>query len=183
MGKDGLWRVATPRVAQQYRMNVGTIVELPLLKVKLRRGPVLGEVEESFIQGLVPGDTFTFDGLLQVQPSAQNRYDIGFYIGADPLASTNADCAVAVIPPEISNIDNDGCGDTVGCNTPPCHRVARRGVRTALASADVWQVWQFWKVMATEAWCMANVVPSTTSASAASRSSGRNCDRTRPRSG
>src|SRR5471030_904108 len=43
-------------------MNVGTIVELPLIKVKLRRGPMLGEVEESFIQGLVPGDTFVFAG-------------------------------------------------------------------------------------------------------------------------
>jgi ATP-dependent Lhr-like helicase len=43
---------------RQFRMNVGTIVELPLIKVKLRRGPILGEVEESFVQGLVPGDTF-----------------------------------------------------------------------------------------------------------------------------
>ena len=60
---------------------------------------------------------------------------------------------------------NDGCGDTVGCNTPPCHKVARRGVRDALVNAEVWQVWQFWDVMASEAWRIANVVPSTTSAS------------------
>ena len=45
-------------------MNVGTIVELPLMKVRLRRGPVLGEVEEGFVQGLVPGDTFVFAGRL-----------------------------------------------------------------------------------------------------------------------
>ena len=56
--------LASPLVARQYRMNVGTIVELPLIKVKLRRGPMLGEVEESFIQGLVPGDTFVFAGRL-----------------------------------------------------------------------------------------------------------------------
>ena len=56
--------LASPLVARQFRMNVGTIVELPLIKVKLRRGPILGEVEESFIQGLVPGDTFVFAGRL-----------------------------------------------------------------------------------------------------------------------
>ncbi len=76
-GKDGLWRVANPRVAQAYRMNVGTIVEEPMLKVKLVRarggaagysGPVarggrlLGEVEEYFVEGLVAGDTFVFAG-------------------------------------------------------------------------------------------------------------------------
>jgi ATP-dependent helicase Lhr and Lhr-like helicase len=61
---DGRWMLASPMVAGQFRMNVGTIVELPLLKVKMRRGPVLGEVEEAFIQGLVPGDTFVFAGRL-----------------------------------------------------------------------------------------------------------------------
>jgi ATP-dependent Lhr-like helicase len=61
---DGLWEVTRPDVVRQYRMNVGTIVEQPLMKVKLRAGPVLGEVEEYFIQGLVPGDTFIFAGQL-----------------------------------------------------------------------------------------------------------------------
>jgi ATP-dependent Lhr-like helicase len=61
---DGRWMLASPMVARQFRMNVGTIVELPLIKVKMRRGPVLGEVEESFIQGLVAGDTFVFAGRL-----------------------------------------------------------------------------------------------------------------------
>lgn len=32
--KDGLWRVAHPRVAQQYRLNVGTIIEVPALNVR-----------------------------------------------------------------------------------------------------------------------------------------------------
>lgn len=76
-GKDGLWRVANPRIAQQYRMNVGTIVEEPMLKVRLGRsrrsapgapaapvrgGRVLGEVEEYFAETLLPGDTFIFAG-------------------------------------------------------------------------------------------------------------------------
>ena len=40
-GKDGLWRVANPRIAQQYRMNVGTIIDTPTVKIRLvgkRRG-------------------------------------------------------------------------------------------------------------------------------------------------
>ena len=36
--QDGLWRIAHPRVAQAYRMNVGTIVESEMLKVRLVRG-------------------------------------------------------------------------------------------------------------------------------------------------
>lgn len=37
LGKDGFWRVSSPAVAQAYRMNVGTIVEAELLKVRLGR--------------------------------------------------------------------------------------------------------------------------------------------------
>ncbi|WP_342363536.1 ligase-associated DNA damage response DEXH box helicase [Terrarubrum flagellatum] len=77
-GKDGLWRVSNPRVAQQYRMNVGTIVEAAMLKVRLGRirartpglpggkvamgGRVLGEIEEYFAETMTPGDTFIFAG-------------------------------------------------------------------------------------------------------------------------
>ena len=99
--KDGLWRIAHPKVAQSYRMNVGTIVESDVLKVRLVRGAasatksasrgggssllnypaklaggetkpytgrvsrggrVLGEIEEYFLETLVPGDTFLFGG-------------------------------------------------------------------------------------------------------------------------
>lgn len=62
-GEDGGWRVADARFARQYRMNVGTIVEAVTLKVRLGR-QVLGEVEEYFVQGLTPGDTFVFAGRL-----------------------------------------------------------------------------------------------------------------------
>jgi ATP-dependent Lhr-like helicase len=72
LGKDGKWRVANPFVAQRYRLNVGTIVEADMLKVRLvrarasrmiaRGGRVLGEVEEYFIETMVPGDTFVFAG-------------------------------------------------------------------------------------------------------------------------
>jgi len=71
-GPDGLWRIAHPRVAQQYRLNVGTIIEAPMLNVRLTRmsrnavalrgGKVLGRIEEGFIEALAPGDTFLFAG-------------------------------------------------------------------------------------------------------------------------
>ena len=77
--KQGRWRVANPRVRQSYRLNVGTIVEESMLKVRLvrsrgakghtgstgvlgRGGRMLGEIEEYFIEGLVVGDTFVFGG-------------------------------------------------------------------------------------------------------------------------
>ena len=68
---EGLWRIAHPRVAQQYRLNAGTIVEAPMLKVRLvrprrigpaRGGLLLGEIEEWFAEQLSPGDTFLFAG-------------------------------------------------------------------------------------------------------------------------
>jgi len=73
LGKDGRWRVTHPRVAQRYRMNVGTIVEADMIKVRLvrsrrsgavvpRGGRILGEVEEYFIETLSVGDTFVFAG-------------------------------------------------------------------------------------------------------------------------
>ena len=73
---DGLWVARTARDKQQHRMNVGTIFEAASLPVRLasfrggkaggRRAMVpgrkLGEIEEYFIEGLTPGDTFLFAG-------------------------------------------------------------------------------------------------------------------------
>jgi ATP-dependent helicase Lhr and Lhr-like helicase len=60
--------VRSERIARQHRMNIGTIVEAPLVKVRLvgkrRVGPLLGEVEEYFVNLLRPGDTFMFAGRL-----------------------------------------------------------------------------------------------------------------------
>jgi ATP-dependent Lhr-like helicase len=66
----GLWGISHPSIAQQYRLNVGTIVESPMLKVVLGRprngtfrgGRVLGEIEESFLEMLRQGDAFQFSG-------------------------------------------------------------------------------------------------------------------------
>ena len=55
---EGRVHVRGERVARQHRMNIGTIVEAPLVKVRLvgkrRFGPVLGEVEEYFVNLLRP---------------------------------------------------------------------------------------------------------------------------------
>jgi ATP-dependent Lhr-like helicase len=60
----GLVHVMGERIARQHRMNIGTIVEEPLLKVRYagRGGAPLGEVEEYFVNMLTPGDTFIFAG-------------------------------------------------------------------------------------------------------------------------
>jgi ATP-dependent Lhr-like helicase len=63
-GEDGRWRIASERLARQYRMNAGVIVEAPTLKVRMTNGRRLGQVEEYFAMGLVPGDTFLFAGRL-----------------------------------------------------------------------------------------------------------------------
>ncbi len=72
--EDGKLRLSHPRLAQQIRLNVGTIVESPMLKVRLVRprggkrdmplngGRMLGEIDEDFIGGLETGDTFVFAG-------------------------------------------------------------------------------------------------------------------------
>ena len=61
---DGLYEISSKTTIRDYRMNVGTIVEAPTLKVRLGRGRVLGEVEESFVNHLTEGDTFIFAGRL-----------------------------------------------------------------------------------------------------------------------
>jgi ATP-dependent Lhr-like helicase len=61
---EGTVHVRSERVARQFRMNIGTIVEAPMTKVRLKRGAVLGEVEEAFASQLAPGDTFMFAGRL-----------------------------------------------------------------------------------------------------------------------
>ena len=58
---NGYYILSDKRYRQQYRMNIGTIVEAPALKVKLRH-KTLGTIEEWFINKLSPGDTFYFGG-------------------------------------------------------------------------------------------------------------------------
>ena len=70
---DGRYRARNRDVAQRHRMNIGAIVESPMLNVRLvapgasasshaRGGRQLGQVEEWFADQLSPGDTFLFAG-------------------------------------------------------------------------------------------------------------------------
>ncbi len=63
---EGRIHITGARTARQARMNSGTIVEAPLLRVQLagRGGQRLGEVEETFANMLREGDTFMFAGRL-----------------------------------------------------------------------------------------------------------------------
>ena len=95
-GKDGRWRITHPRVAQRYRMNVGTIVEVDMLKVRLvrsrasgavvpRGGRLLGEVEEYFIETLTPGDTFVFAGeILKYEALVEDEVYVSRASATDP---------------------------------------------------------------------------------------------------
>lgn len=93
--KEGRWRVSNPQVAQQYRMNLGTIVEATELNVRLvkrnqlgsvgRGGMSLGKVEEYFLEQLVQGDTFLFSGkVLRFEGIRENECLVTNAVSLDP---------------------------------------------------------------------------------------------------
>ena len=73
---DGIWRARNDEVRSRHRMNIGVIVESPMISVRMvsfykganvekrlmRPGRKLGEMEEYFFEMLTPGDTFLFAG-------------------------------------------------------------------------------------------------------------------------
>ena len=69
--KDGSIVLREAKMARQYRMNIGTIVESPMMKVKLRNR-TLGSIEENFVVNLSPGDTFLFGGQVLTFESISN---------------------------------------------------------------------------------------------------------------
>lgn len=93
LNKDGKWRVSNPRVVQQYRLNVGTIVEVPSLNVRYvragkgaasRGGPILGKIEEYFLETMSPGDTFLFAGkMLRFEGIRENECYVSNATGND----------------------------------------------------------------------------------------------------
>ncbi|MEM9751151.1 MAG: ligase-associated DNA damage response DEXH box helicase, partial [Pseudomonadota bacterium] len=101
--EDGRFRVKDGRVAQQYRMNVGAIIEAPSLAVRLttrrsgsggraragggRAGRKLGTIEEWFVDGLTPGDTFLFSGqMLRFEGLQETDVLVTRAPGEDPKA-------------------------------------------------------------------------------------------------
>ncbi|WP_372614191.1 ligase-associated DNA damage response DEXH box helicase [Aquicoccus sp.] len=100
MLRDGQWQLRDPRAASRIRMNIGTIQDSELLKVRLGgRGKPLGEVEEGFAASLSPGDTFLiggrvvrFDGLreltVEVSPHTAKSPKIAVFSGTKFATST-----------------------------------------------------------------------------------------------
>ncbi len=81
---DGRFILVSKQAARRHRMSIGTIVSQAHVRVKMRRGGSLGEVEESFAGRLQPGDIFRFsgkrlevirfsDGELIVKPAGSRR--------------------------------------------------------------------------------------------------------------
>jgi ATP-dependent Lhr-like helicase len=64
LAADGRFRVASPLAARRHRLSVGTIVGEAQVTVRMVRGGALGQVEESFLGRLNPGDVFQFAGRL-----------------------------------------------------------------------------------------------------------------------
>ncbi|APX89383.1 DNA ligase-associated DEXH box helicase [Brevirhabdus pacifica] len=98
---DGLWQLRDPRRARQIRMNIGTIIDTDMLKVRLRGrgGKPLGEVEEGFAATLTAGDTFLIGGrvvryetlremVVEVSPRADKEPRIATYMGTKFATST-----------------------------------------------------------------------------------------------
>ncbi|MCV3243215.1 ligase-associated DNA damage response DEXH box helicase [Mesorhizobium sp. ZC-5] len=91
--KDGKWRISHPRFAQQYRLNVGTIIESPMLNVRYvrqgkgassRGGAPLGKIEEYFLETMSPGDTFLFAGrTLRFEGIRENEAYVSNATGVD----------------------------------------------------------------------------------------------------
>ena len=69
-GRNGLWRARNGEIIARHRMNAGAIVEIPMLSIKVASsrgrqrvgGRKIGEMEESFLEQLSPGDCFLFSG-------------------------------------------------------------------------------------------------------------------------
>jgi ATP-dependent Lhr-like helicase len=67
---EGRWTVRNGETAQRHRMNVGAIIDIPMLNVRIAStrankkvgGRKVGEMEESYLEQLAPGDTFLFAG-------------------------------------------------------------------------------------------------------------------------
>lgn len=93
--KDGRWRVSNPAVAQQYRLNLGTIVEAAELNVRMvkrnakgtvgRGGMSLGKVEEYFLEQPGAGRYVPFAGkVLRFEGIRENECLVSQAFSMDP---------------------------------------------------------------------------------------------------
>lgn len=60
--EDGVYKVVDQRMARRHKLSIGTIVGDHLINVRYNRGPSIGNIEESFITKINPGENFWFAG-------------------------------------------------------------------------------------------------------------------------
>ena len=90
---EGRVHIRGARTARQARMNLGTIVEAPLLKVRYagRGAGALGEIEEGFVSMMTPGDTFMFAGrLLRYVRLRETTVEVADGGGGEPMVPAYA---------------------------------------------------------------------------------------------
>ncbi|THD85009.1 ligase-associated DNA damage response DEXH box helicase [Aliigemmobacter aestuarii] len=86
--RDGRWQLRDPRQAAVIRQNLGTIIDVETLKVRLKGRPggtPLGEVEEGFASTLTPGDTFLIGGeIVRYEGLREMTVEVTRQPGRDP---------------------------------------------------------------------------------------------------
>ena len=95
---DGRLRISHPKIAQKYRLNAGTIVDTPMLKVRLisgqrggkisalQGGRVLGQIDESFVEQMPPQATFVFAGeVLRFEGLRETEVYVSRATASDPM--------------------------------------------------------------------------------------------------
>lgn len=103
-GKSDNYQIANKRDTRRYRMNIGTIVESPYMKIMIRN-KTLGSIEENFIINLSVGDTFLFGGqvlqfegihnsIVMVKRSKDKQAQIPSYAGGRMPLSTHLSSVV-----------------------------------------------------------------------------------------
>ncbi|WP_022976513.1 ligase-associated DNA damage response DEXH box helicase [Nevskia ramosa] len=106
--EDGVLFVEDATIARRHRMSVGTITADSMMRVKFLSGAGIGQVEESFIARLKPGESFQFAGrkltLVRVKDMAAyvkaggNSQTIPRWAGGKmPLSSTLAASLVELL--------------------------------------------------------------------------------------
>jgi ATP-dependent Lhr-like helicase len=82
------WHLRDPRAAALIRQNLGTIIDIETLKVRLKNqfgGTPLGEVEEDFAATLTPGDTFLIGGqVVRYEGLREMTVEVSRTPGRDP---------------------------------------------------------------------------------------------------
>jgi ATP-dependent Lhr-like helicase len=103
---EGRLRLAHPRLARQIRLNIGTIVESPMIRLRLvggrsarpgratgrpgaarvlAGGRILGEIDEDFIGELSVGDTFAFGGeVVRLEGQSESEAFVSRAFDSDP---------------------------------------------------------------------------------------------------